>query len=659
MPFNIINKLRLETPEQRGASLHAMYEKNKKFFQESYPVANQFMDKNVCHYRIDMTETFLNIIDTRTGEFAHPAAGLDRFAEMLGGWVHEGWKDLFNFRVIYPEKECVHKRCVRTMFDRMDARFPDHKSIWNEGRINLKELNDGRRFSPPIVFLGIFHGLHIAHLFNTTDFTDALFLEPEPTRFEVSCYFLDYKEIVSRLGAFHIFVGQEAVGRHFARFFNDYSITQNMWVRVLPAYPSDKMPPFLETLKALQSTRSDTVFAHDDHVQGLKNGCKNIIRHLPLLTNKPNLSKNCIIAIVASGPSLTNDLQWLKANQDRLLIFAVHSSVRALKQYGITPDIQVSLDTLLNIETFQKLDLFPNIPLINNYKVGGPVVQNVEKLLLAGDRNASHAVKLVCPLQYTNPSSTNLAVSFTCFCQPKEIYLMGCDMGFRSFEESHVTGHHNEDNKTGEDVYKMARQMLTLPNFKENRPLQTTSFLNSTRMSIEAALFEVKRVTKVFNFSDGARIDGTISMRSEKVSIPYYKKKKRDLVELNSCFIPMQENKNWSHFSTSGKDVLAVLKQHFLENIKLENFDWSNFSRRINAALFAAMASCEQEIGKDYRMAIFNKVFLDLLCALYIYVMVRNNRDEAELVYQEGYKIIKNIMDELEWPEDVAPPQSE
>ena len=615
---------------------------------------NKFLQKGICPYRIDMTEKFLNIVHGETNEIAHPEA-LDLFAETLGSWTHQGWRDLFNLKVIYPEREGYHNKCVRRMFELMEKRFPEHNAIWNRGRLNLKEMPDGKRFSPPIVFLGIFHGLHIAHLFNTTVFTDALFIEPDPARFEVSCYFLDYQEIVERLGSFHVYVGQEVVNRHFARFFNDYYITQHMWIRALPAYASDKMALFLESIKALQTTRSDTVFAYDDHVRGLKNARKNIVRHLPLLTKQPKLSRDCNIAIVASGPSLTNDLAWLAKNKDKLLIFAVHSSVRVLRKHGIKPDLQISLDTLLTKETLAKLDLYRDVPLVNNYKVGGEAEKVVEKLLLAGDRNASNAVSLVCPLQYTTPSSSNLAFSIACFCRPRVIILLGCDMGYRSLAESHVSGHHNENNTSDEDIYKMASQMLTPANFKESLPLQTTSFLNSTRLGIEASLADVRNTTTVINLSDGARIDGTSPRRSNQVKLPVYKKRSTDIKMLYESFEPMQEKINWNYFPTAGKDALAALKENFLENLRLEEFDWAEFSRKLNNALLSAMENCGQEMGKDYRLAIYNKILLDLLCALYIYVIFRDSKEEAEEVYTEGYRIIKAILDELQWPEDVCP----
>ncbi|HBY02485.1 MAG TPA: hypothetical protein DEG92_08130, partial [Rikenellaceae bacterium] len=568
-----------------------------------------------------------------------------------------GWNDLFNLRVIYPEKESIHNRCVKKMFDRMDTTFPEHKIIWSNGKLNLKMLPDGRRFSPPIVFLGIFHGLHIAHLFKNTVFTDALFLEPDPDRFEVSCYFLDYSEIVERLGQFHIYVGEEALGRHFARFFFDYSVTPHMWVRVLPGYVSSKMPMFIEVLKALQSTRSDTVFSHDDHIQGLRNACSNISRNLPILTKRPKLEKRSVIAVVASGPSLDHDLQWLKRNQDKMIIFAVHSSVRTLKQHGIKVDLQFSLDTLLNEETVRKLELYTNVPLVNSYKVGGAVTKAIEKLLLVGDKNASDAVKLVCPLQYTTPSSTNLAFSFACFCHPKEIYLLGCDMAFRSFEESHVSGHHNKNADKSEDIYQLARQMLTAPNFTENEPFQTTSFLNSTKMAIEAVISENRKSIKVYNLSDGARISGAIPRRSGDVKLSQYSRKEQDVQKMIISFTPMKKHTNWQNYPISGEKIFEHLKGDFLSNIKIEEFDWFEFSKRVNSALFKAMISCGQEMGKDYRMAIYNKVLLDLLCAWYIFVIFRDEYEDAARVCMVGYNNIKTIIEELVWPKDVTPEQ--
>ena len=654
MSFNIINKLRGGSPVERGEILENTYSRNRAFFKKNYPVINEYLNQSSSPYRIDMTESFLNIVDERNGTIAHPD-NLDTFAEMLGGWTHQGWQELFNLKVMYPSEEGVHKKCVRSLFQKLGENFPEHKEYWERGQLNLKELSDGRRFSPPVVFLGIFHGLHIAHHFSNTLFTDALFLEPDHEKFEVSCYFLDYEAVVERVGTFHIYVGEEALGRHFARFFDDYMVTPHQWVRVLPAYASEKMPYFVEVMKALQSTRSDTMYPHDHHLYGLQNACKNINKKLPLLCRQPKLSKKSCIAVIAAGPSLTHDLKWLKKNQERVLIFAVHSSVKILKEHGIVPDLQFSLDTKLDTETIDKLDLYEDVPLVNDYKTEEKVYERMQEVLLVSDRNASHAVKIESPLQHSTPSSANLAFSFACYCRPLKILLLGCDMGYRSMDEIHVKGHHDDEGGDTREIYEGSRQMLTPPNFSELAPVQTTPFLNSTRMSMEAILQNTRGAITVYNLSDGSKIDGTIAKYSSTLKLPLYKKKQYDIQKIRDCFLPLAKNVNWRPFATSGEEVLEGLKKELLKNLKLEDFNWYEFCQHLDLALFAAMESVDQKMAHDYRMAIYNKVILDLLCGWFIYIIFRDDMEETEKIYAKGYEIVKEALNYLHWPADVEP----
>ncbi len=655
MPFDIIKKLRLATPEERGTVLQTIYDKNMEYFSLHYPTIIQFLKNNVSPYRIDMTTDFLNIVHDETNILAHPDR-LDTFAELLSEWVHEGWQEFFNLRVIYPENRGdVHNQCVTKFISTMDKRFPAHQVLWDNAKLNLKVLPDGRRFSPPIVFFGIFHGLHIAEIFRKTVFTNGLFLEPEPERFEVSCYFLDYKEVADRLGSLHIYVGEEAVGRYFARFFDDYLITPHMWTRGLPAYPSEKIPMFVETVKSLQSTRTDTVFSFDLHVQGLQNACKNFNANLPLLAKRPKVSNKCKIAIVAPGPSLANDIKWLQSNKERLLIFAVHSAVSTLRRHGITPDFQFNLDTQLTQETLDKLELHEDIPIICLTKVGGPIVEYANKLYLVGETHASNSVNILQTLAFTTPSSTNLAFTFACFCRPQVIYLLGCDMGFESLSRSHVTGHHISESNDKDNLYKRARQMMVEASYNDKKFVQTTSFLNNTRMAIEAKLAEVKSATQFVNFSKGAKIGGTVYRKSENTKLPQYKKKEKDIQLICGSFAAAKEGISWRRYPDSGRDIFQRLREEFLQNLTINDFQWKEFSQSFNGALFDAMEKCGQKIGKDYRMAIYNKMFLDLLSSWYIYVIFRDDIDEARTIYEEGYKTLEGILATLEWPSDIDP----
>ena len=47
------------------------------------------------------------------------------------------------------------------------------------------------------------------------------------------------------------------------------------------------------------------------------------------------------VFIVASGPSLDKDIEWIKKNQDKAVVFACGSAIMPLLRNGIQPDFSV------------------------------------------------------------------------------------------------------------------------------------------------------------------------------------------------------------------------------------------------------------------------------------------------------------------------------
>lgn len=71
----------------------------------------------------------------------------------------------------------------------------------------------------------------------------------------------------------------------------------------------------------------------------------NRVMHPDALLLKPDiLSDDTLLTIVASGPSLDENLEWLYKNQDRLTIIAAASALGSLLRANIRPDIAVFLE---------------------------------------------------------------------------------------------------------------------------------------------------------------------------------------------------------------------------------------------------------------------------------------------------------------------------
>jgi len=653
MSFNIIERLRAVAPASRPEILETVYQKNLDFFRSKHPALLQFINDTKCPYCIDITDTFLSLTDERSGQLAHPEAGLDRFAEMLGGWTHEAWVDLFNFQIPMLHQYPKHYAIVNEFSTQLHQAFPDLSTRLAGARINLKELDNGKKFSPPVVFLGIFHGLHIAHYLEHTELTTALFIEPEPERFEVSCYFLDYLEIENRLGGLYLAIGEETTAAPIESFFSLLRITPMMWTRILCGYPFDKAHFFIESIKSLQATNTNLLYPLDNELDGLMHGVISLNQCLPLLTTRPQVSKQCRIAVVATGPSLENDLDWLKKNQHNLVIFAVHSSVKILRKHGIKPDFQFNLDAVINYNFTETLQLFPEIPFVTDYKAPPHLIANFKTPLLCADTHKNSVVHFHQSLTETHPSTTNLAFSFACFVKPAAIYLLGCDCGFRELSQDHARGSFYEDNRSqgrSTSYAERALQSLVEPNFAGTGPIQTISQHLRTKIVIEKCITANAQGISVVNLSDGALITGAKTQRSSATQGGKYNKKRADIKKILNAFAPAKEKKNWEPYPTPSSEKLQQLKDNLLHAVALEKFSWKGFGQALDAALGEDLGN-NQEMDHDHRMTVFYRILGDLCCLWYRCLILFDEIEEAEKVYATGLRCIKEALEKLKWPQ--------
>ncbi len=656
MSLNIIEELRKAGCPERPAILERMYEKNLEFFRKNYPVLVRFIERANCPYRLDITESFLNIVHEPSGKLAHPEAGLDDFAEMMGGWVHGAWTDLFNFQALISGKYPQHFKPIHTFDTRLNENFPEYGRRFAAGRINLKEISREKRFSPPVVFLGIFHGLHIAHYLQHTELTTALFIEPEPERFEVSCYFLDYSEIEHRFGTLHLSIGNEPTSESIATFFSLLRITPQVWVRILPGYQCEHIPFFIESIKSLQATAANLIYPLDFELRGLQQGKKTLDLGIPLLSRLIRVSRKCRIAVVATGPSLNYDIPWLKKNQDRLIIFAVHSSVRVLRKHGIIPDFQFNLDSIVEPEGLSSLQLFYDVPFITDYKVPPEILTDFETPLLCTDSYKQAVVRFFMSLTETHPSTTNLAVSFACFCRPASIYLLGCDFGFKNVNQDHAKGSMYEDmrdegivpsNEAGQFL-----QTWVKANFAETERIQTIPVHLRTKIVVERCLQTNGKGISVFNLSDGALISGADSRHSANIRLPVYRKKQSDCRKIIAGFSPSAKGMNWAPYSETGAARFKRLKEELIDTLTLSSFSWKEFGLAIDSSLTAVLGKREAT-DKDFRMDTYYRVLVDLLIVWYRCLIFFDDTADAEAVYTTGLKELKAILDELEWPREL------
>lgn len=146
--------------------------------------------------------------------------------------------------------------------------------------------------------------------------------------------------------------------------------------------------------------------------------------------------------ITAGGPSLKDDLAFIKQNRDKFVIFAINRSLNSLMNYNIVPDFAVLVDSQKLIATFkQNKEFLAQINFVVNLKTDYYVYQIPSKRIFVEfpkENSFAELIKEKLPneIKLYNPSSTATLAAYNLVLKMgfKNIIFSGMDLAFRGNE---------------------------------------------------------------------------------------------------------------------------------------------------------------------------------------------------------------------------------
>jgi len=652
--LDIINALlKAKTQKKKIKLLQDQHEKNIQFFARKHPEVGEFIkNSGTSHFRIAVNDEFLDIIDLSTGALCHPKGKLLQTIQDLGAWHHDRWID--KLEVTHRVLNGVEHGDITLLFiSEMHKAFPLVTNNVMTGIIKLPKLKDGKRFSGAVAFVGIFAGLHIIHYLNTTQVRDLIFIEPNLDNFVLSSWFLDY-EAIEKNWRLILHIGPDLPDSQLTHLLDESPVTATAWLRVLPVYAAPEYQEVVHRLHLRWRTLTEVIVPFDRERRNLLYGLKNLKNNYPINHIPPKLSGNSRIAIVASGPSLTKDLPWLKHNQDKLIILAAHSTIKILKQNGIRPDFLCSLDTEIDDELMAKLDFDYDIPFISYYKAESRVLSHFKTVLLVNEGNKANSVYFYNPITGTHPTTGNLATAVAVFAKPKQLYFIGLDLAFRSTSQEHALGYWLGDSDVvGEDIQSGVAQA----NFVESQgAIYTQSYYDTARLSIEHIIRQLTE-TEIYNLSDGAKINGAQPVHSESLVLADYPEKLDDLDRFLAGF-STRYAEIWKPYPTKGKAIIEIVSEAFKETLLLQDtkqFNWLEFSKKLDNTwrVIVQKFVVRNPSEIDLRIELFNKLIHDLLTDWYRIMLFTTGNQELQQAYIQGLEIISTILQNLQWEDEL------
>ncbi len=223
--------------------------------------------------------------------------------------------------------------------------------------------------------------------------------------------------------------------------------------------------------------------------------------------------------IVGSGPSIDDDLEFIKANQDRAVIFSCGSALGVLLANGIRPDFQMQLENgeapREMLEAMAKRYDYTGIRLIGSNTIS-PQTRPLfaERVFFMRQSLASYA--MFSPgheysLDRSGPTVTNTGLEAAMQSGFREFYLFGCDLGARTPERHHsrFSPYHMNERAADYDaavVFAQSLPMRDIGNF--GGVVFTNDIMVWSRDAMEQSIATMRPGSRVLNCSDGLRIKG-------------------------------------------------------------------------------------------------------------------------------------------------------
>jgi hypothetical protein len=517
--------------------LGARFAKNRAFFQKIAPELAEFLTKPPTRFGLIADEQGVNLVNLHTGNLVYGFEG-NRHQMIEHSLVLA--KDPFNHTKWSASAEGMDLYEIGEKFRTTNAAALRIRQAFEQDSKFMPDLGDCHlpsNFLPPIFCYGLAGGLFLENLRERYNFIQSVFIyEPESDFFTASCHFVDYEALQNSISSklLGIFIKDEPPQAKIREFFARQRITASFAKLELTLYDSPHMEAIKTKIALEHSSNTRGWGTFEDEMIGVANHIKNFnTPKLPVLVSQKYI--DAPICVVGNGASLDQDLEFLSANSDKMIIFACGTALRTLRKHSIKPDFQVEIERLDYLPGVLAEAGLDDIPLIAS-NVVHPLTFALAKEKYAFFRDFTASSYFKTPKQmlhfsspYVGNAAFALALNFS-----KKIILCGIDVGYKK-----NSGMHSKDSIYKDEESLPLDSVIAEPNFQGSE-IYSNPLYNLSNMTITWAI-DAKNGVQVYNMSDGAKIRDTISTK-----LPPLQTINKDAAirKIKSCFSVQNTFKN-------------------------------------------------------------------------------------------------------------------
>jgi len=395
------------------------------------------------------------------------------------------------------------------------------------------------------IFFGVGLGMHIEKIHQKIHSEVYLIVEDDLELFRLSLFTCNYKKLSGDATLiFSVFEDKEEF-MYTSSVFLDTKNYLNQYIKFfyLLSHKEDKLEDFQLAITSQPHIR----FLFNNLMLQYTQPLPYILEEFQVLNKSiqfnSKLSKLPFL-VLASGPSLQNEIEWLKKNHQSFITIAVSSSLSFLEKVGIKPNIILHIDPfewgVHSFNTLKSLDFIKDSIALFGTSTPSNIVSLIKKEKLfffeTGTNYKTDSLKL------SSPCVGSMALQLLLILRAKNIYLLGLDLAIDSSTGKTHAGEHQsqkvlEKSDTSDEILSYKDSLFEIAgNF--GTTVETTPGFYSSIYTIEHFTTKIANQEQtIYNLSNGAKFSNTTACKTKTISLaPLAENSQEEFRELLNSF---------------------------------------------------------------------------------------------------------------------------
>ena len=405
------------------------------------------------------------------------------------------------------------------------------------------------------IFIGTLLGRHIPLILQKTGAKNFFVCEENLEIFRLSLFVVDYSDLArdGNTVVFSVMDDKHKFNEQIEKFLS-HKAYQNYNIKF---YTTDyNVQEYFDNIMSSILAHKSTSFNYYMMLENIFNNVTSRINKYNVLQFKQEAKNKDFldfpVLFIGAGPSLSDNIKWLKENKDKFIIVSIAAANKILRTNEIIPDIITTLDPQYKVLKKKQFD-DENIKFINDTFVIASINTdqrfldkfNQEKLFLYEMNKPLHSTNLC----YKGFSVGEITASILLGLKFKNIYFLGLDFAInQKTGYSHAFGYGNKSydkkSKTQNDNFSLDKELIEI-----RGNLQEKVFTNRLfSMSLDAMgnnIVSLKnKEQKIFNLSNhGGFIYGTTPLNIKEVNLSNVLNKELVKEQLLTFLLDFSKNK--------------------------------------------------------------------------------------------------------------------